>query len=436
MALPKESDLAKFNGWPSGANNVAREDSVPRASFREGINVDVLPGGKVRRRPGSTTLATDSGANFAWSDDHYALFVKNGTLKRFLPPGTFKTLLANAFQIDTPISYCSVNEFIYASDGIRAWRVSTIDDSVVPWGVPSPLDQPILTATSNGGMAAGRYQVAITYARADGEESGSPLAVFVYVVDGGGIAMSHFPLPPSDVTDVNVYMTRANGQSLLYYGNAPANATGIQLYNNELGKMIGTLLMTPLVPGTASCFTLGRLFVANGQYVHWSAALHYGLHAKDNDYIAYATNINMLAATAQGAQSKGIFVGCEHRTYFMYGTGPDSFSNVLAYTSGVVPGTLVYIPGSYFEIDGFPTEMLATWVAKNGTVCVGLPDGTVKPLTEGRFVMDVGDRGSAMFREYNGIRQAIFGMQGPTMASQLKASDSLIIETVHNGIAH
>jgi len=434
MAIPTERELVPRGPWPEGANNVAREDSIPSGQFRSGINVDVYPGGKLRRRRGQALSTAQAGSRCAWSDGHYALFRAAGSLYRFVP-GQTPLLLCSGLQIDADMAYCSVNQYIYVSDGAQALRVDTQSNAVRAWGLPTPLGQPTLTATANGGLDAGTYQVAITYLDASKEESGSTLSTQVDVVQGGGIALSAFPPAPADVAAVNIYLTQANQVEMCLYATVPYNVSSVQLFRDNFGRPLQTQFLSPLPAGNDAAFTLGRLFVAIGNSVCWSEAQRYGLFSAEFNYVSYAAPVVLLAATAPGAQSQGLFVATTARTYFLQGTAPGQFNSILAYTAGAVPGTMTMISGSYFEADGVPNVPVPVWVSTVGTVCIGMPDGTVRPLTEGRFAMAVGERGSAIFRELDGVRQALFTMRPPTATSPLAATDSLTITRVKNGLS-
>jgi hypothetical protein len=434
MARPTDRDLVKRGPWPRGANNIAREDSVPPAACRSAVNVDFYPGGKVRRRYGSAHEVSLAQARSGWSDGHYALVVAGDTLYRFVPPSTL-TPITTGVQLGADVVYESVNQYVYVSDAARAWRVSTLDDSAVSWGVPTPAGQPMLAATAVGGMDAGAYQLAITFARADGEESAATLSTTVDVPEGGGIALSAFPAAPADVATINIYLTEPNGTDERWAAAVPANATSAQLYRGALGRPLVTQLLSPLPPGTDAVFTCGRLFVVHENFLCWSEPLHYGLYSPERNYIPYAGKIVMLAATSPAAQSPGLFVAVEGgRTYFLPGNDPSGFNNVIAYNASAVPGSKTIVSGSYFDDPTIPNVPLPVWVSSIGTVCLGMPDGSVKALTEGRFAMAIGDRGAAVVRELNGIRQLLFSMRPPAMASRLAAQDTLTIKRVKNGI--
>jgi hypothetical protein len=434
MARPSPGDLVQRGPWARGANNVARQDSIPSSSVRALINGDFYPGGKIRRRYGNERVAAQPRMRNGWSDGHYALGTADGVLYRFIPGQPLKQLLTG-LRVDADVAYCSVNQYIRVSDGAEAWRVNTVDDTVVPWGVATPNRQPTLTATTIGAMDAGTYQLALTFARADGEEGGATLSTSVDVLDGGGIALSDFPIAPPDVATIQIYLTPPNGKEESLYAVVPANATSAQLSRGPYGRALTTQLLSRIPPGTDMALANGVLFVIDGPFLFWSEYLQFGLYSPERNYVAYASNTRMVVPTAQSVQAQGIFVATETSTYFEQGTDPAKFNHTIAYHASAIPNSKVFVPGSFFDPrDQIPTIPVPVWVAANGTVCVGMPDGTVKTMTEGKFAMSVGDRGAGVVRELNGIRQLLFSMRPPVAVSRVAARDSVTITRVKNGI--
>lgn len=419
--------------WARGANNVAREDSLPRNAVRHLINGDFLPGGKVRRRGGSATQVPFPRARSLWSDRHNAFFAADDALYRFVPRQD-PILVTRGVALDADLVYCSVNDKIYVSDGATAWKVDPATNTATLWSVPTPARQPTLTAVTTGGMDAGTYQLAITYARADGEESGATLSTSVDVPDGGGIALSSFPVPPADVATIQIYLTEPNGTEEALYAVVPANVTSATLARGPYGRPLLNQLLSPLPPARDVVLTNGRLFVAYDRYLCWSEPLQFGLYSPERNYVAYASQVDLIVEVSPAAQSPGLFVAVQGTTYFESGSDPADFTHSIAYKAGAVRGAKTYVSGASFEDQSIPSVSLPVWVSSVGTVCVGMPDGSVRSLNDGAFAMATGDRGSALVRELNGLRQVLFSMRPPAAQSRLAATDTVTITRVKNGV--
>jgi hypothetical protein len=435
MARMPDAALVPFGPWPRGANNIAREDSVPATAFRRGVNVDVYPGGKTRRRKGHTLVDSTPARNL-WSDGEYALCTSfDGTkLYRFVP-GQPLVQLYDGFTLDSDIGYCSANQHVRVSDGATALRVDTTNDSVLPWGVESPPGQPSLTA-ADGGLDPGAYQVAITYVRADGEESGTPLAASIDLPTGGGIRaqLSGAFVYPTGVTGINLYVTPSNGGNFQLYDTYPVGALDVTITNKRPTRPLYTQGLERMPAGELATLSGGRLLVAVDNLVVWSEALFFGLTNYARNYVAYSGRVTMLAAVSPGAASTGVFVAAGEKTFFLSGNDLPSAANQLSYNCGAVRGALTYVHGDDFGVDGFPSQPLPTWLATSGVICVGMPDGRVVSLTNGRYEMRVGDRASIAQRELAGVNQLRVGVRSPRSLSVGVSSDSADTILVRNGV--
>lgn len=450
MARPSENDLQTVCGpFPGGENNIANETSIPRGQCRSAENIDFYPGGRYRRRAGpEQVLAINGGGNSGWSNSakNYALARVGNLLQRFTPGKGMKTLYTGLHP-DNLMVFCEVNQYIFVSDGVRSLRIDPATDTVRSWGLDEPRGQSTLAMSPNGGLEEGSYQVALTYVDANGEESGSSLAASIAVSAGGGIDLSAIPQPlDAAVTAIRVYMTKPNGKILRRAGVVTLGATTYHLDRRQLGAPLRSQFLSAIPGVNAAAFSGGRFWFAIGSMVGYSDSLYYGLWNPANNYFSYPHDVSMLApAQMQKASvaAAGIFVGTFDQrdnelptgaTYFLSGTGPDDYRNVSAYRAGAVPGMLTYMPGCYFEDDNIPTDVVPVWGATNGTPIVGLPNGVAKCMTEGRFAMTVGARGSAVFRERDGIRQVLFTMEPSDRELPITATDSLTITRVTNGI--
>lgn len=423
MARPGERDLVNLGPWPSGANNLAREDSVPGGQFRRGINVDVYPSGKVRSRPGYELALAAPGADSLWSDGTAALFREGAELRRFLPGTTTQTVVAD-IDAFADIVYCAVDQYVYVSDQRRAWRVDLYAGTARPWGLAAPAGQPEAVASANGGLHAGAYQVAITYLTADGEESGTTLAVSVDVPQHGGVQLSHIPQPHEPhVTHINVYATRVGSGTLLWHGRLPVGTTDYLVTTQHLGRELQSQHYTQMPAGHAAAFYNGVFYVAADNLLVWSPPHWYGQWGTDSNYLEFEAPIDLVTAAGPRSGGGGLFVAVGRKTYFLPGNAPKEFRQVdMAY--GAVRGSGARVSGDAFEIDGLPGYELPVWVDRDGFFSIGLPDGNVQRPTSARYVMGVGEFASAFVRELRGVQQYVVAMPGPASTSRMAFSDT------------
>jgi hypothetical protein len=186
-------ELVKLAGWNLGVDNVREEYDLPKQALREAVNVDLTGSGKLRRRAGYTARVAATGAHSLWSYGDTVLYVSDGYLWK-LDPRTWTTTNLLAGFTDSRVSYEGIGQHAFFTDGSRLGRYDTLSGAAAwGWGVDSPGGQPDVSATSYGGLAAGKYQVAVTFRALSGLESGTSEAVTVDVPAGGGIQLTDIP---------------------------------------------------------------------------------------------------------------------------------------------------------------------------------------------------------------------------------------------------
>ena len=408
-------------GFARGKDTVSPEAALPAGSLREAKNVDLDRAGRVRRRPGFTRRYAGSGIHSLWGDGARVLFVEGGALKRLLPDWSAKTL-HTGLAPDRLLSYEAVNGEVWWSNGEASGRVGA-DDAVRPWGVPAPSGQPLLAPLTYGGLDAGTYQVAVTFARADGEESGTGLAAVVDVPQGGGIALSAIPQGAAD--RIRLYASPPNGEALLLHGELPMGTTAVVLARTIRGRRLETQFSEPLPAGQIVRHANGRLWVAVERVLCCSLAFRYALYRPHQDYFLFPARITVLEPVADG-----LFVVAD-ATYFLAGAAPEQMALRTVDDAGAVEGTAVRIQARHVGVEA-PGEV-AYWLGTRGAV-LGLPGGGLKPVTEDRVALPAYAAGATFFREREGIRQLVTTVREPGPSSGFGVTDAVTVEVRRNGV--
>lgn len=418
MAGVSDKALVRMAGWPAGIDNLSPEQSLTRddqgktvIAVRDAVNVDLDAAGKPHRRGGYRLALTGERVHSLWHDPlwPFALVVIDGYLCGYRGE-------ADSFRIQSVIgsgtlSYARAGDRVYWSGDAEHGAVR-IDGTPAPWGCPDPPGQPALTALPDqGGLDAGRYQVAITWQLESGEESGATLAAQVDVPEGGGIALGELPVTTADVARVRVYRSSANGATLHHVQDLAPNMPVAVLGKQRLGRQLDTQFLETMPAGAIVRHFNGRLYVATDALV-WSEALRYGLTQPVNDRLGFRGRIDLVQPVGDGSDGPGIYVAAGDRTYWLGGTDPAAFTQVIAYPFGAVPGTGIGVPGSIFGLQ--TTTQVAYWMARNGVAMVGLPGGQVLPLREGQAVAPLAERGASLLREQGGVRQVVTALQDTT----------------------
>ena len=437
MSIPADKQLGWMSAWPAGIDNRSKEQSLTRdaqgkavIAARDAENVDFDKDGKPSRREGFTLAIAGTRVHSLWGDKDFplALYVDNGVL--LATRDDLSTFQVRAgLSPGNPLSYCVAAGKVYWSNAEVNGCVSA-DGIALPWGVAGPGGQPTLAGGSGiGGLAAGSYQVAVTFLSAAGEESGASLAAQVDVPEGGGITLTGIPQPLDVGAKVRVYLSGANGDKLYHVTDLAAGMTTLLLGVSQLGKPLDTQFLDAMPPGQIVRWLNGIVWVASGSGVIYSEPLRYGLTNLAQNRFALNARVDMMEPVNAGGQAPGMYIAAGERTYFMAGATPALMSPVIKYPHGAVPGTACQVPASVFGIES--TDPVPYWLARNGVGCIGLPGGTVMPLREGQVIAPSATGGASLYRDGDSLRQVITTLQDASPRG-LAFADTAEAEVFHH----
>jgi hypothetical protein len=396
--------------WPRGVNNKLPDRLVPDDALRNAVDVELTAAGTLRRRDGYT-LRTAGSFHSLWAEDGVALAVKNGSLVA-LDASLNETVLQGGLSPTNRMAYLSTPLGVYFSNGVVTGRY--VAGAVRPWGIEHAHAQPRLTAIGAGGLDAGRYQVAITYLAADGEEGGTTTAVAVDVTSGGGIRAAAIPQPAfSGVTHIALYVTQANGDTLYYYGTFAVGTTSVDIARSAtLGRQLSRQFLYPMPAGTALEEFNGRLYAAVGNQLWYSEPYDYGQRSPGNFFL-FPEAITIVSR----AGSAGIHVASDQH-YLMSGTGPETFSLVPVLERRGVRGTLTKLPNG----------VARCWVTEDGmTLSPG--DGSLEPRLDKQLVLEESTEGAVLYKEQDGEQFIIASLLDGTQSAAV-AGDFVDAEVI------
>lgn len=440
MAGVRSSELAGLDGFPLGINNRAKEESVPNGALRAAKNVDIDADGKPSRRPGATLARAASGLHSLWAHDRfpYMLGVHDADIVLIDAAETITPLGFSLTKPDAPMSFDLLAGAVYASNGTDQVQVRE-DGSFRAWAAECPGGQPQVTVQAGqGGLAAGTYQVAVTFIDEHGREGGATLPVEVEVEAGDGLLLSSFPVAADPSTTwVRIYCSKPNGEPLYKVQDIPVAMSSFLLGAHQPGAILDKLLLTPLPAGHIVRGHNGRQLVADGNLMLWSPALTYGLTLRHRAYHRYDAPMTLMEPAGE-AEGSGLFVATAAgngksagRTYYLTGPDPQNWQRVIAYPQGAVPGSATKVDAKALGLQG---GVVPVWLADNGQLVVGLPGGQVIELHADRYVAPAkADRASIALREFNGMRHLIATLRGGEV-SGLAATDLAVAEVWKNGV--
>jgi hypothetical protein len=398
LSPQRDQDVVTYEAFTGLRNEVTPERFGPE-DLSYANNVDLDKTGRLSRRTGYTSVLAGA-MHSLWADDQQqiCLFAQGNQLKSL--SATYSAVPVATLQgVGNPVSYERVSDRVYYSNGVDT---GILENGVVrSWGMAVP-SLPGAAATV-GAMPAGTYQYVMTYVRADGQESGASLAGLITVPDVSGVA---FALPvPADpgVASKILYLSTPDGE-VLYLAALLSAATTQYTYTGdtaELNLPLVTQFMGRAPAGQLIAFYRGRMFVAVGDTLYWSAG--FGYEQFDlREYLQLDGRITLLAPMTdkeitENARSSGFFVGTDRSCGVLVGSDPKDFQYVPKIAYGAISGALDYVDGSLFGDDASGGRALPMWLSTQG-ICIGMPDMQVKNLTRSKFGFTATGQGAALFQ--------------------------------------
>lgn len=395
----RDSDVVTYRTFTGLRNDVTPErfDSGDLAVAR---NVDIDKTGRLARRAGYTSQVPGA-AHSLWSNPQGSLCLFCQGTSLYQLNADYSTTLLKTLTCALPVSYVQAADRVYFSNGVDT---GVLDSGAVrSWGLPVPALPTVALGT--GQMPAGRYQLTMTWLRADMQESGASLAMVIDVQeDNSALVLTDIPVSDDPtVAGKIIYLSPFNGE-LLYAAMTLPNAQTSATYANdttELTRPLDTQFFQPAPAGQIVTFYRGRLYVACGDTLYGSEG--YGYEWFDlRKYLQLDGRITLLAPMTDfemfdHARTSGFFVGTENSCGVIVGTDITDMQYVPKTSYGAIEGSLAMVDASVFGGGEAGARELPAWLTTGG-LCVGMPGMQVRNLTRGRFTFDVGARGAALFQ--------------------------------------
>lgn len=375
------------DGFKVGMVNVQSPYKIPADALAAATNVDINDEGYIQRRQGYVQIRAGV-AHSLYSQGATALYGEGSTIRQLNSDETTTEIVTGLSGAD--IAFETVNRDVYWANGTQSGKiVSGVNQA---WGIPAgPI--PAVAYSAVGVLPAAKYQVALTYMLADGEEGGSYQSSQITLAAAGGISVALPLVVPSGVTHYNIYCTMPNGEIEYLVGTASAAAGAYAITTlATASRTLETQGMDAFPPCTELQYFKGRMYGAYGRQLVFSPPMRYRLHRYSRDFFMLPSPVRMIAAT-----NTGLYVSDETATYWLDGTDPEQMTLVDLFPYPAIARTKVYDPAS-----GDPM-----WFSERGWI-KGSDGGKADPVMEKRVLPGVvSPTGAGLFREYNGIRQVV-----------------------------
>lgn len=396
QAPQRDRDVVTYEAFRGLRNDVSPE-RFEQGDLAVATNIDLDKSGRIARRAGYTSKVAGA-THSLWADDlqDVCMFVQAGVLRRLAQDYTSSAVLALQNSTD-PISYVRVSDRVYFSNGQDIGIYE--NGQARGWGIPVPA-LPGVSATV-GDMPAGEYQFTMTLLRADGQESGAPLAGLIALPAGSGLTFT-LPAAPDDVVAKTLYLSPPNGEVMMVAATVDAATTTITYASDPslLSAPLLTQFFAPPPAGQLLAYYRGRMFVAVGDTLYMSEPFAHELFDARR-YLQLDGRITLLAPmvdkdAAGNGLGSGFFVGTDRSCGILAGNNAEDFQYVPKVEYGAVPGAVDYVDGALFRSAETTARVLPMWLTTQG-LCVGLPDLTIGNLTRSKYGFPAAGRGAALF---------------------------------------
>ncbi|MBF0607542.1 MAG: hypothetical protein SFH39_10440 [Candidatus Magnetobacterium sp. LHC-1] len=415
------------------------------SALKSAINVDVGNAGNVVMRPGFLRVY-EGNVHSLYSNGSICLFRQADKLMQLyqsseagspspdtVAPYAVRTLTGGIHGA-LRMSYQYVAGRVYYSDtaitGVVELTARPIP-VVRSWGMAPP-DAPVISPSEQGILPRGNYQVTLTYTRNDGQESGaSTVAAISLTNKARGIDLLCPLSADPDVRKINIYVTAPNGEVPYLVASVdntqgattpgfegqrpPAQYAAPYHYRGETitGPPLLTWGLRPPPPGQLLCYYRGRLYVAGLNTLWYSQPYSYELFDPAQGWISFDAPITLLAA-----MEDGIFVATSDEVVFLKGTEPERFQAMQVSNCGAVFGTQAMggLPddngvGNNNIEPGGAAPSVVFWQSRMG-ICAGLSGGKIEFLTADKYSFEVGETGTGVFWQRDGMQLYLSIMQG------------------------
>lgn len=379
----------RISGWPRGMDNRRSNVDLQVDTLRNGVNVDILPSGKVRRRRGIAQVIADSGAHSLFATKTRLLWATANALKSATANFAKATLLTDT-RLSMPLSFVELNGESYFTNELVNGKVNSLG-AYEPWGVSAPASAPACASMDSATAKDRAHHVTCTFVMSTGEESGAPLAVTVMCGDSPIIRLTAIPQSSdSRVSYTRIYVSDVDGEVMYAHADVPA---GVVAYDVNgpfgIGQQLKTQFMNKPPTGQLIEQFNGRLYIASGNLVYFTEPLRYGLVHTVNGYFMFPERVTLLKSVTDG-----MYVSSEATYFLPNGMKDAKLEPMLPYRA--IEGAACNLPDSHDVM----------WLSERGFV-LGGSGGKTDNLTEDRIAIDTATRACMEVVEQNGVRRAI-----------------------------
>jgi hypothetical protein len=403
-----KENTTQLGPFPLGMDNVNNSKSrvfdqvgeqLPR--LISATNVDIDNDGWIRKRPSIATLRSGTGILGGWNING-RFFIQEGSVL-YERSGSVET--SRVTGLSGRVSMCSHGDAIFITDGTthKVLRGTNLYN----WG----LSIPVITVTQSSSVTslrAGRYLVQASYTDSFGNEGPVSQLYAVTITANKGITVAC--TPHSDATKLNIYcssadQTETNFVASVAVGSLPYSLTA---FTSDADPCITHNMRGPIDGATGIFSFRSWLMMYRDNFIIRSEALEPHLFDGDNIF-QFTSVINTVASLVQG-----FWVGAGDGLYWVAdlpGLGSDQDTTgwvpFKRYDKKIFKGSKI-LHGS--RIEALKTNEICALFASEDGLLVGMPDGSVNKLTDGRYEFNDSTRATIEYSGESDINKILVGL--------------------------
>jgi len=397
-----------------GLNNVLpSEDLHIKENFKSvgyylkrAKNIDIDNAKRPRRRQGYQTSLTGSDCHSLWSDGKICLYREGSYLKRLNDTLQGSVTLRSDITGNLSMAYLPLDGKVYYSDG----SISGVIENGVSrsWGLPVPSTSPVLSSIP-GGLLSGTYQVAYTYVRNDGQESGACESSTLTVTANQGLRITGITASSdTTVSRINVYVTRRDSETF-YKSYSLTNVSGQTIdhltEDSLTGHALKSQFLSPPPAGQILEYYGGRIFIGSFDAVWHTEPFKYELCDMSNGFTQFESDVTLV-----GAVNDGIYFGTDDDISFARGDSPKSFKWEEKADYGAIFGTMQKIIRPDVG-QNEATQTLIVFASARG-ICIGGKGGEMVNKSRDAYLYEPAYSGAGFVRKERGTDQYLFTLKG------------------------
>lgn len=395
------------SGWAKGANNISPKNAIPDGFVRHAVNVDASPTGILTMSSGMEKIYEGTEVRGVLSLDG-KLLVADGTSLVLVDAMSGVSSVIRTIDPSGPFVGAVMNSTLYFCTQTECLEFDGM--TVRDWGVPDVNNQPLLSE-GVGTLAAGFYQVAMTYTDQWGREGGTDRPVLRYYTEGTGLVVSVSNIPAG--CTANIYVSPIDA-STLYLQARTTTAGDVEIGTpRDDTAVCNTILLRAPRPSDHIAVHNAVICMARGTLLEMTMPMQAHLVNRAKNFFQYSAPIGAVMS-----DNKVLFVSAD-KCYALAESETNSVEQAVVLEFPAMAGTAVNLP------DG-----RVSWMTRYGQA-ISSEGGRLELVTKDAFAPSNAPSGAAGVVDHNGNHLIVTTTRGKHTGNPLAASDFYIGEILN-----